>query len=293
MLKGLILINAYSDLKSALNQSLRLKEELDNLGVQADIKRNNFFAAYVNGNGDINSAVSGYDFCIYLDKDKYISAMLQKCGIRLFNSHKAICDCDDKMVTAIELANRGIRMPETLSGFLCYDVDAQISEETLDYIECALGYPMVVKTSYGSLGKGVYKADDRSSLYKIMCELKCEPHLFQKYIAESAGKDLRVIVVGGECIAAMKRTSQKDFRSNIELGGIGQKYEITQEIKDICKKVSDALCLDYCGVDILFGKDGYLVCEVNSNAFFGGIEGVTGVNVAKAYAEYIVKELKK
>ncbi|MDE6667605.1 MAG: RimK family alpha-L-glutamate ligase, partial [Clostridia bacterium] len=49
---------------------------------------------------------------------------------------------------------------------------------------------------------------------------------------------------------------------------------------------------DYCGIDVLYGENGgYLVCEVNSNAFFGGIERVTGVNVARLYAEYICSKI--
>ena len=43
--------------------------------------------------------------------------------------------------------------------------------------------------------------------------------------------------------------------------------------------------------NLLVGREGYLVCEVNSNAFFGGIEKVTGIDVAKIYAEYIYGEI--
>ena len=32
-----------------------------------------------------------------------------------------------------------------------------------------------------------------------------------------------------------------------------------------------------------------LVCEVNSNAFFGTIERVTGVDVAAHYADYLIE----
>ena len=56
---------------------------------------------------------------------------------------------------------------------------------------------------------------------------------------------------------------------------------------------ASVLGLDYCGVDLLYGESGEpIVCEVNSNAFFEGLEGATGVNVAKLYAEHIVKEIK-
>ena len=34
-----------------------------------------------------------------------------------------------------------------------------------------------------------------------------------------------------------------------------------------------------------------MVCEVNSNAFFGGMEKATGINVARAYAEYIIESI--
>ncbi|MCD7728530.1 MAG: RimK family alpha-L-glutamate ligase [Clostridia bacterium] len=290
MKRGLILNNAYSQLKSGEYQSARLKEEFAKLGVQIDVRQNDFFAAIING-GDIECRVKDYDFCIYLDKDKYVSQMLEKCGLRLFNSHKAICDCDDKMVTAIELSNHGIQMPKTISGLLCYDENAQIKISSVEFIEKELGYPVIIKSSYGSLGKGVFKADSREELLKIMQNLKCVPHLFQQYIAESSGTDLRVIVIDGKCIAAMKRTSLTDFRSNIELGGKGENVKITAEVEDICCRVAKVLGLDYCGIDLLFGNSGCLVCEVNSNAFFGGIEGVTGINVARAYAESIYKKI--
>ena len=104
MRRGLILINAYSKLEHSLNQSRRLKEEFENLGVTVDIKRNDCFLASVDGSGNIQ-VDADYDFCVYLDKDKYISQMLEKAGLRLFNSHFSIQACDDKMTTAILLAN--------------------------------------------------------------------------------------------------------------------------------------------------------------------------------------------
>ena len=74
-------------------------------------------------------------------------------------------------------------------------------------------------------------------------------------------------------------------------GGKGEPYNADGELTALCEKTAALLNLDYCGIDVLFGKDGYLLCEVNSNAFFGGIESATGVNVAKAYAEHILKSI--
>lgn len=105
-------------------------------------------------------------------------ADVRKNGMRVFNSHNAIEACDDKMTTSILLANKGISMPKTLPSLLCHDQEEVITEETLYRIESQLDYPLIVKTSYGSLGKGVFKIDNRQHLRTISEEVKCIPHLY-------------------------------------------------------------------------------------------------------------------
>ena len=288
--RGLILINAYSNLPHALNQSQRIKEELEALGAQADVRRNNFFPAIIDNGGTIARAVENYDFCVYLDKDKYVSQMLEKTGLRLFNPHAAVQACDDKMTTAVLLAGH-VPMPKTIPSPLCYDAQEPVSEAAVSRIEAELGYPLVVKTSYGSLGKGVFKAENRKELQALCERFKCVPHLFQRFVRESFGRDMRIIVIGGKTVAAMVRQSENDFRSNIELGGTGTAVAPPCEVQQMCETAARVLELDYCGIDVLFEKNGYSICEVNSNAFFGGIEKVTGANVARRYAEHILKNV--
>lgn len=289
-MKGLIINNTYFDSPATRYQSARIKEELEKLGIQTDVKKNDFFGAAIK-DGKLANTVKGYGFCVYLDKDKYVSYALEKCGLRLFNSHEAIRVCDDKAETFLALAGLGIPMPETLPGLLCYTPEAEISAKTFEKIENELGYPLIVKKCYGSLGKFVYKIDGRKQLEEISEKLKCVPHLFQKFVAASEGRDIRATVIGGKLAAAMKRVSKSDFRSNIERGGAGENYCADEKLRALCQKVANILRLDYCGIDVLFGENGYLLCEVNSNAFFGGTERATGVNVAKIYAEHIVNSL--
>ena len=290
-MKGVILTNAYKDIPQTRSQCARLKEELEKLHVSIDIMRNDFFAANITSGGEIASKLSGYDFCIYLDKDKYISYMLEKAGIRLFNSARAIELCDDKMTTALALSNSGIPMPKTLPGLLCYDESAPLNEQALRIVEEELGYPVIVKSSFGSMGTGVFKAENFEQLKVAASALKMQPHLFQQYIAESAGRDIRVIVIGGKAVAAMERISGGDFRSNIAMGGRGLKIDMPVQVREMAEKAAALLNLDYCGADILFGKEGFYLCEVNSNAFFDGIEAATGVNIAKLYANHMVESM--
>jgi RimK family alpha-L-glutamate ligase len=287
--KALILVNAFNQLKSAMNQPIRLQEELGKLDVIADIRQISMDTVMIE-DGKKASLLQGYDFVIYLDKDKYTSAILESTGMRLFNRHDAVLVCDDKMETHIRLSGHGIKMPDTIPGLLCYHEEASLAGAMprVELVERKLGYPCVIKECYGSLGKGVYSADNREELLVVMEKVKCKAHLFQKMITGSKGRDVRAIVIGGKVAAAMQRISDTDFRSNIELGGRAEPFELPASFRETAERAADILNLDYCGIDLLFGENGEpLVCEVNSNAFFGGIESVTGINVAEIYARYL------
>ncbi len=287
MKRGLILVNAFSPVVKT-RQVSRLAEELTARGVAVTVRRNDLFSLSVTDGRTVGDA--DCDFCVYLDKDKYVAEMLERTGVRLFNSARAVELCDDKMTTHIALSDSGIPMPDTLPGLLCYDKTAVVPAAAIDRVENRLGYPVIVKLSYGSLGKGVFKADDRAALETLAEQVKTYSHLFQKYIAASHGKDLRVIVVGGKVLGGMLRSSDTDFRSNVGLGGKAIAADVPKAAEDYALKAADILGLDYCGIDFLLSPSPML-CEVNSNAFFDAFEAATGINVAAAYAEHIVRNI--
>ena len=291
-MKGLILTNAYYCDKEYLYQAERLQEEFGKRGVPVDIFRNDDFRLRIE-KGNIVSDYENYDFCVFWDKDKYVLGMLGKLNIRLFNSVSAIEKCDDKMTTYIELSGCGVPMPDTVPGLLCFDRKAVVEEKTVRKVEERFGYPLIAKQSFGSRGKEVYLVNDREELRARMEQMKCLPHLFQKYIASSYGRDLRIIVVGNEVAGGMLRQSEGDFRSNICAGGAGKPYPVDDTLKKLVLKIKDVLGLDYCGIDVLFGEDGPVVCEVNSNAFFCEFERTTDINVAGKYADYILDRLDR
>ena len=291
-MKGIVLLNAYTKSAGANRQASRIAEELNALGVQTEMRLNGAFDA------DIFSSrvrlAQKPDFVVYLDKDKYLSRLWEKEGVRLFNSAEGVEVCDDKMLTYIALANGGVEIPDTLPAPLCYYPDARVREEYCRVVEERLGYPLVVKKRFGSWGMDVNLIQNFAELTKIAEEYKLFPHLYQKYIAAKRGEDTRVLVIGGKAVAAMRRRNDGDFRSNIELGGRGYPAEITKSYREISERAARLLSLDYCGIDLLEGEDGRpIVCEVNSNAFFNEAEKVTGVNIAGAYAAHIAREMKK
>lgn len=290
MRRGIIVINAFDASPAYLYQSARLKEEFDLLGADVTIYKNDDFGLSTDENG-IRLPFNDVDFAIYLDKDKYLLEALTLSGIKVFNTREAIENCDDKVLTYLALAKANIPTPATYPAPLCYKPGSTVSKAALKRIATELSYPIIVKESFGSLGKGVYLAKDEKELKTLANRLIDRPHLFQKFVSTSYGKDVRVIVIGGEVVGGMIRQSENDFRSNVAAGGRAEKYGLSDGIKEIALKAHRALGLDYSGVDILFGENGKpIVCEVNSNAFFRSFEAVTHINVARKYAEYVLSK---
>ncbi len=284
--KGAVIVNAYW--RGGDEGAIKILNALSDLGVPMRFLRASEVDLFVGEKG-----VKGefpFDFAVFLDKDDHLARLLEAKGVRLFNSAESVRLSDDKMLTHIALS--ALPQPETISSPLYFAGEDEAS--FLDKIEGALGYPVVVKKCFGAFGREVYLAKDRKELAVLRARLLPEPHLYQKYI-ECGKTDIRVIVIGGKAVAAMKRcaTAKGEFRANIALGGVGERVELTEGIRFLAEKASRILGLEYAGVDLLFDGEKHLVAEVNSNAHFRAIEDVTGVNVAELYARYILSEITK
>lgn len=290
MKKGIIVVNSYAEIQDISYQSERLTAEFENLGVKISVIKTEDISFSVSGGKAVASAEC--DFAIFLDKDNYAARLLEKSGVKMFNSASAIELCDDKMLTHIALSDGGVNMPKTIPSLLCYKEGAAASKKFIRRVQDELGFPMIGKTSFGSLGRGVFLIENTDSLIKCEENLMYRPHLYQQYIPSSKGKDIRVIVIGKKAVGAMMRKNEADFRSNIGGGGMGEKVELTAEFARVAERAAEILGLDYCGADLLIGENGEpVLCEVNSNAFFTGFEKVTGINVAVLYAEYIYGQI--
>ncbi len=288
MKRVLIIINGYGLAGGILHQVKRLEEEFAKREVFVETIKNTQVFTYI-FEGNIKVSLPKYDFVLYLDKDRYVAELLEKAGYKLYNNIDSIIKCDDKMLTHICLSNEGIKMPTSISSTLCYTDNG--NRDYLKPVIEKIGLPMIVKENYGSLGKQVYLANNYQELLDIENKLIHIPHIFQEYIECSRGKDYRIIVIGGKVVAYMKRENPNSYLSNLATGGTTSKVDLPKEFLDTAVKCAKILGLDYCGVDILKGSNGEpIVSEVNSNAFYEGIEKTTGVNVAGCYVDYLLSK---
>ena len=273
----------------------RFTEEFAKLGSPLKILKSNEITFYINNEGELIN-VQNFDkpdFVIFWDKDLPLAQSLEMWGVRIYNNSKAIEVCDSKILTHLTLAEHSINMPKTIFAPLVFTTCTETNDVFLNNLLKVIGFPIVIKESSGSFGQQVYLAHDLDELRAIRKKLLYIPHLYQEFISSSAGKDVRVIILNGKVIASMLRHNEHDFRSNIELGGDNEKVELTKEFSDIALNAAKIIGLEFCGIDLLFGKNGQpILCEVNSNAYFKGIMQSTGINVVKMYAEYILAQTK-
>lgn len=261
------------------------------------LKIDEYVLAIENGKPSID--IDNYDFCVQLVKDQYISTLFEKCGKPCFNGYKEMTLSDDKFLTFVKLTGNDIPLPKTISGNTDFDglkiADYKRGEEFRNKVEKSLGYPFVAKPTFGYGGKGVSIIKNRNDFDILLDNAGQEPYLFQEFIPDNPGTDIRVMVVGGKAIFSIMRKNPNSFISNVSSGGTAIKYEASQQQKQVAEKVAKILGLTHCGVDFFNTLDGRpLVCEVNANA--GGIEineQLTGINQAEKFVDYIVKQVYK
>lgn len=227
------------------------------------------------------------DFVLFWDKDISLARAIEDKGILCVNSADAIEKCDDKAKMHIALGN--IPCPKTIIAPMTFPNIGFTDIDFLKDVAEKLGFPIVIKEVYGSFGAQVYLARNFDELFRITTEHQSVPLIFQELVKESFGRDIRINVVGGRICAAMLRESKNgDFRSNVTLGGGTLPYSPTNAECEVALAAAQKLGLDFAGIDILFGKDGPLLCEVNSNAHFKSTYECTGVDLADLIAAYII-----
>ena len=291
-LNGILIVNRFLHTTKFTDISARFMASAERMGAELSLLTNDELLPVCGlGFDHLPFDADAVDFVLFYDKDVRLASQLEKRGMRLFNSSRAIELCDDKSLTHIALDGE-VDMPATYIAPFTYENIGYTDLGFVDRMFSALGSPLVIKEAFGSFGQQVYLAHDPEEAAAILKKTGGKRVIFQEFIGKSAGRDLRLNVVGGRVIAAMERWSENgDFRANVTLGGSMRPHTPTPEEERIALKAAEVLGLDFCGVDLLVEDGTPLLCEVNSNAHFKSIEQCTGVNAADEILAHIVRSV--
>ena len=286
-----IVVNEYLRTAKFLELEEKFRQAAKRIGIEYSIVTNSDCLISCDSQNLCNGTIpNNNDPVLFWDKDIHLAKTLELKGHNVYNNSDAIACCDDKSLTAIKLAGLGIRMPKTYISPMTYNNIGYNNQTFLYNIVEMLGFPLIAKRTFGSFGSGVYMCNSLEELIEVTIENSDCRLIYQEYISSSYGKDIRLQVVGDKVVASMYRYSvNNDFRANITNGGKMAPYEPADSEADMAIKVAEALKLNFAGIDILFGENGPVLCEVNSNAHFKNIDDCTGSDVAYSIINHIIE----
>ncbi|WP_374687173.1 RimK family alpha-L-glutamate ligase [Promineifilum sp.] len=209
-------------------------------------------------------------------------------GLITTASSQAIARSRDKLQSLQLMAQARLPIPRT----------AVIARPEALYaaVDAVGGLPAVVKLIHGTQGRGVLLAHYLATVAAVLqrAEELNRQAIIQEFIAEAAGRDLRVIVVGHRWVAAMERRApQGEFRANLHQGGTAVPVELDAATAALAVRAARAHGLAVAGVDLIPSRRGPLLLEVNSSPGLEGIEATTGVDVAGAIVRYVEEAARR
>lgn len=207
----------------------------------------------------------------------------ERLGVPTFNTSLSTETVRDKLFTHQLLSRANLPIPKTMLAKFPIDVGL---------VERALGFPIVVKTLSGTQGSGVFLCETRLHFEDLMELIRATQSnanlIFQEFISDSRGRDVRILVIGGRVVAAMERTSVNDnFKANFSLGGEVKPFKPNRDAEWLALESARLLGLDIAGIDLLFDGEGFKICEANSSPGFEGIEKCCETDIASEILDFI------
>ncbi|MEM8874264.1 MAG: 30S ribosomal protein S6--L-glutamate ligase [Planctomycetota bacterium] len=211
----------------------------------------------------------------------------EQLGIFTLNGSNGISVSRDKLRSMQILSRHDIGMPPT--AFV------RDRKDIARAVESVGGAPVIIKLLEGTQGIGVVLAETEKIAEAVIEALQSggQNVLVQKFVAESKGKDVRALVVGDRVVAAMRRSAVgTEFRSNVHRGGTTESIELDDDYQRTAVHAAAIMGLKVAGVDMLEGKDGPQVMEVNSSPGLEGIENATGRDIAGEIIEHLEQQVQ-
>jgi ribosomal protein S6--L-glutamate ligase len=204
-------------------------------------------------------------------------------GVPVLNPPRALEACIDKYLAAALLEAGGLPVPPTVA--------CQQADDALEAF-AALGGDVVVKPVFGSEGRGMVRVSDPELAWRTFRTLERTGALLylQKFIPHP-GWDLRVFVLGGRVLTAMRRQAGDCWRTNVAQGGRGEVVAVGPGEEALALRAARALGASVAGVDLLPGPAGeWYVLEVNAVPGWRALAPVTGVDVASELVRFLTAE---
>lgn len=207
-------------------------------------------------------------------------ARLEAAGVIVLNPPRAVECAVDKYLTTARLAAAGLPVPET--------VVCETSVSAMEVFE-HLGRDVVVKPIFGSEGRGIVRVSDPDLALRTFRTIeRTQSVLYLQRFIDHPGCDIRVMVLDGKVLGAMRRCCPDDFRVNVSRSGKATQIELTPEQTEWALKSAEAVGTPFAGIDLLEDRAGRgYVIEVNGVPGWQAFRRVTGCDVGTEVVRYL------
>jgi len=205
---------------------------------------------------------------------------LQLMGVAVLNGARAIAASRDKMRVLQLLAANGVRVPHT--------VMASGPSGLKEMVRLVGGVPVLLKLLSPSEKTGVMVCETRQALESALeaIERLGQNTVVQEYLHDARGRDIRVLVVGGRVLAALRRRPRVGrLARTLRQGAHFEAVEPKPSWGFAALEAARVVGLDVCAVDMLDVRGGPRVFEVNSSPGIREAEEACGVDVAGAIVD--------
>jgi [lysine-biosynthesis-protein LysW]--L-2-aminoadipate ligase len=231
------------------------------------------------GLGDVDVLL---DRCLATSRSVHATQFAEAYGVPVVNSAATATRCANKARTSLALAAAGVPTPTTQVAFT--------RETALETVE-SLGYPCVLKPIVGSWGRLVAKLESRAAAEAVLEHKETLGHYEHKifYLQEfldKAGRDIRVLAVDGDPVAAMTRRSDH-WLTNAARGAETARLTVDDEMRALVARASEAVGGGLLGVDLMETDDGYTVHEVNHTVEFKSLDDTVAVDVPGRVVDWL------
>jgi len=207
---------------------------------------------------------------------------LQDHGVTILNPPRSLECAVDKYLTTAKLERAGLPVPPTI-----------VCEQFEDAMEAfdSLGGDVVVKPIFGAEGRGIVRVSDPDLAHRVFRTLeRMNAALYLQKFVNHPGYDIRILILGGRALGAMKRISDDDFRTNVSRSARTQPHVATEAELTAALRAVECTGAVIAGVDLLYDADGNLyVIEVNAVPGWKAFARTTGIDVADELVTWLEK----
>ncbi|WP_459558527.1 ATP-grasp domain-containing protein [Lacunimicrobium album] len=207
----------------------------------------------------------------------------EQAGIEVINSPKALECAIDKYLTLVRLQRAGVSVPRTIVS--------ETTDAAMNGFQ-SLGGDVVVKPIFGAEGRGITRLNDPDLAWRVFKTLEqTRQVIYQQEFLDHGGSDIRILLLNGVVLGAMKRVNPLDFRTNLARSAHPLVYVPSDEEVDLARRAAQAVGARFAGIDLIRTRSNDLFAiEVNGVPGWKGLQQTTTIRIADAFWRTILPQ---